>query len=72
MNEIQLLKLALSVYMNGRKILSYIALFMLFLGVVACGIEPMAYPWVRVALAVVLLLAYMATLMACRDQPPKE
>jgi uncharacterized membrane protein len=72
LNETQLLKLAVVTYMNGRKIMSYLALLMLFLGVVACGIEPMQYPWVRVGLAVVLLFAYIATLMHCRDPKPKD
>ena len=72
LNETGLLRLALQTYMSARKLLPFVALVLLFVGIVAAGSEPMQAPWVRVALAALLTVAYMATLHHCRDATQKK
>ena len=72
LDENGLLKLALQTYMSARKILPFVALLLLFCGIVLAGTEPMQAPWVRVALAGLLTVAYIATLHHCRDATPKK
>ncbi len=73
-NDLKVLQLGLKLYMAESRLLRlrFIALILLAVILVAAGVEPMSVPWVRVALAALFTLAYLATLRFTQDQSQKE
>jgi len=60
LSEKHILRIALWVYLQERKLLKFLALVLWFVVCVAAGIEP---TWIRFGLASLFLAGYVATLL---------